>query len=254
MVLPICLGVILGGVGYPVLRQLRREWGAPLHWSMNTRLVLATSGVLLTLGTTFVLLTEWANERTLGALGGPGRILAAFTHSTMSRSAGFNTVDTSQLEPVTWLGTDILMFIGGGPAGTAGGIKVTTFAVLFFIIYTELRGERAVNVLGKRLPRSTHRQAISIALLGVAAVVGSTLVLMATTRMDLDRLLFEVISAFATVGLSTGITADLPPAAQVYLVILMFVGRLGPITLATALVLRSRHRQYELPKERPIIG
>lgn len=252
--LPLAMAVILGGLGYPVLFQLRRELGRPLHWSMNTRLVLLFTSVLLFLGTVFAMFTEWANPRTLGPLSIPEKILAAFTHSTMSRSAGFNSIDTSAMESVTWLGTDVLMFIGGGPAGTAGGIKVTTFGVLFFIIYTEIRGERAVNVLGKRLPRSTHRQAISIALLAVAAVVASTMALMATTEFGLDRILFEVISAFGTVGLSTGITGELPELAQLFLAALMFAGRLGPVTLASALVLRHRNRLYELPKERPIIG
>ncbi|MEU5554382.1 MULTISPECIES: TrkH family potassium uptake protein [unclassified Micromonospora] len=252
--LPLCAAVILGGMGYPVLLQLRREWGSPLHWTMNTRIVLLMSGTLLLLGSIFVTVSEWSNRGTFGPLGVPAKLLAGFTHSTMARSAGFNSVDTSAMEPVTWLGTSVLMFIGGGPAGTAGGIKVTTFAVLLFVIITEIRGERAVNILGKRLPRSTHRQAISIALLAVAVVVSSTIALMAATDFGLDRTLFEVVSAFATVGLSTGITADLPAAAQVLLVVLMFVGRLGPITLATALVFRHRTRLYELPKERPIIG
>lgn len=252
--LPLCLAVILGGVGYPVLLQLRKEWGKPLHWSMNTRIVLVFSTVLLVLGTLVILATEWSNDETFGPLSGPTRVLAAFTHSTMTRSGGLNTVDTGEMDSATLLASDILMFIGGGPAGTAGGIKVTTFAVLYFIIYTEIRAHRAVNVFGKRLSRSTHRQAISIALLSVAVVMVSTLVLMMTTDFTLDALLFEVISAFGTVGLSTGVTGDLPAAGQILLVALMFIGRLGPITLATALVFRERPPLYEYPKERPIIG
>lgn len=252
--LPLCIAVILGGLGYPVLLQLRKEWGTPLHWSMNTRIVLVFSSVLLVVGTVVVLATESTNENTFGPLSGPARLLAAFTHSTMTRSAGFNTVDTGAMDPATLLASDILMFIGGGPAGTAGGIKVTTFAVLYFIIYTEIRAHRAVNVFGKRLSRSTHRQAISIALLSVATVMISTLALMMTTDFTLDELLFEVISAFGTVGLSTGVTAELPVTGQLLLVALMFIGRLGPITLATALVFRQRPPLYEYPKERPIIG
>lgn len=146
------------------------------------------------------------------------------------------------------------MLIGGGPAGTAGGIKITTFAVLFFILVTEIRGEGAVNVFGKRLPRSVHREAITVVLLSVAVIVASTAALMLLTDIEMDRLLFEVISAFGTVGLSTGITADLPPAGQIILVLLMFVGRLGPITFASALALRRRRITYELPQERPVIG
>lgn len=254
ILIPVCIGVILGGVGYPVLLQLRKEWGKPLHWSMNTRIVLAFSGVLLVLGTVFVLAIEWFNDRTFGPLSGAGRVLAAFTHSTMTRSGGLNTVDTGELDSATLLASDILMFIGSGPAGTAGGIKVTTFAVLYFIIYTEIRGHRAVNVFGKRLSRAAHRQAITVALLAVATVMISTLILMITTNFILDDVLFEVISAFGTVGLSTGITSDLPAGGQLLLIALMFIGRLGPITLATALVFRERPPLYEYPKERPIIG
>jgi Trk-type K+ transport system membrane component len=172
----------------------------------------------------------------------------------VTRTAGFNSLDFGQMHPATWLGTDILMFIGGGPAGTAGGLKITTFAVLFFILVTEVQGGTAVNIFGKRLSRSVHRQAITIVLLAVALVIGSTMALMLMTDFGLDRLLFETISAFATVGLSTGITASLPPAGQLLLVFLMFIGRLGPVTLASALALRSRPVMYEFPKERPLIG
>ena len=143
---------------------------------------------------------------------------------------------------------------GGGPAGTAGGIKVTTFAVLFFIIWTELRGDTAVHIFGKRLSRAVHRQAISVVLLAVALVVMSTMALLLLTPFTLDVVLFEVVSSFGTVGLSTGITAALDPVSQLVLCFLMYVGRLGPITFASALALTPRRRLFELPKERPIIG
>ena len=146
------------------------------------------------------------------------------------------------------------MFIGGGPAGTAGGIKVTTFAVLFFIMLTELRGEGAVNIFGKRLSRAVHRQAITVVLIAVAAVVAGTGSLMLLTGENLDRALFETVSAFATVGLSTGITPTLSEPAQVVLIVMMFLGRLGPLTLGSALALRERRVLYEYPKERPAIG
>ena len=147
-----------------------------------------------------------------------------------------------------------LIIIGGGPAGTAGGIKVSTFAVLFFIIWTEVRGDTAVHVCAKRLSRAVHRQAISVVLLALALVVLATMGLLLLSPFSLDSVLFETISAFATVGLSTGITADLGTASQLILCFLMYLGRLGPITFASALALRSRKRLYELPKERPIIG
>ncbi len=252
--LPICAAIVLGGLGFPVLRQLRREFRRPLHWTMNTRIVLSATMALLAIGTAYVLLFEWDNPGTLGALSPGDRILAGFFHSVQSRTAGFNSVDISQMHDETWLGTDVLMFIGGGPAGTAGGIKVTTFAVLFFIMWTELRGGAAVNVFGKRLSRAVHREAITVVIVALGAVMTGVIAILAMTDFDLDRVLFEVVSAFGTVGLSAGITADLPPAAHLILVALMFLGRLGPLTLGSALALRERPSAYDLPKERPAIG
>lgn len=254
VLMPMAIATILGGLGFPVLVQLRRELRRPLHWTMNTNIVLVMTGVLLAVGTVYIAVLEWSNPATLGEMSVGERVLTAFFHSVQARTSGFNSVDIGQMTSETWLGIDVLMFIGGGPAGTAGGIKVTTFAVLLFIVLTELRGEGAVNIFGKRLSRAVHREAITITLLSIAAVMSSTIALMVMTHLDLDVLLFEVISAFGTVGLSTGITASLPPAGQVILMLLMFLGRLGPLTLGTALVLRQRRMLYELPKERPVIG
>ena len=145
-------------------------------------------------------------------------------------------------------------FIGGGPAGTAGGIKVTTFAVLAFMIFAEVRGDPTVHVRNRRIPGVAQRQALSIALLGMFVVFAGTLALLAISDQDLDRVLFEAVSAFGTVGLTTGITAELPAAGQSVLIVLMFLGRVGTITLASALALRSRPILYRLPEERPIIG
>lgn len=252
--LPICAAIILGGLGFPVIMELRREFRRPLHWSMNTNIVLVVTAVLLVAGTVYITVIEWNNPATFGALDPGSRVLAGFFQSVQTRTAGFNSVDIAAMHDETWLGMDVLMFIGGGPAGTAGGIKVTTFAVLFFILVTELRGEGAVNIFGKRLSRAVHRQAITVVLMAVAAVIAGTALIMFLSGEDLDKTLFEAISAFATVGMSTGITASLPDSAQIVLVVLMFLGRIGPLTLGSALALRERRILYELPKERPAIG
>ncbi|WP_233201893.1 TrkH family potassium uptake protein [Cryobacterium sp. Y11] len=266
--LPISAAVILGGLGFPVIVQLRRQLRSqmqhPLRWSkqrwsirtwtMNTRIVMAGTIVLLILGTAYITAVEWGNPNTLGPLDWPGKLLTGFFQAVQTRTAGFNSIDIGQMDSASLLGMDVLMLIGGGPAGTAGGIKITTFAVLFFILWTEVRGQVAVNVFGKRLSRAVHREAITIALLAVGVIIAATAALMLMTDISLDALLFEAISAFATVGLSTGITAGLPWEGQVILILLMFIGRLGPITFASAIALRERHSTYELPKERPIIG
>ena len=246
--LPIAAAVIIGGLGFPVLFELRRQYQRPIHWSMNTKLVLVGTAVLLAGGTVFLTAVEWSNPATLGRLRPGERVLAGFFQSVITRTAGFNSVDIGQMHPVSWLGMDILMFIGGGPAGTAGGLKITTFGVLFFILLTELQGGTAVNIFGKRLSRAVHRQAITVVLLAIALVVGSTMFLMIITDFGQERILFEVVSAFATVGLSTGITAAMPPAGQVVLILLMFVGRLGPVTLGAALALRERPLALRIPE------
>jgi potassium uptake TrkH family protein len=252
--LPIAAAVILGGLGFPVIMQLRKEFFRSWRWSMNTKLVLWGTLVLLVAGTVYITVIEWSNPDTFGSLDPASRVLAGFFQSVQTRTAGFNTVDIGAMRDETWLGMDVLMFIGGGPGGTAGGIKVTTFAVLFFIMVTELRGEGAVNIFGKRLSRAVHRQAITVVLIAVAAVVAASALLMLLAGESLDHALFETLSAFATVGLSTGITAALPESAQLVLVVLMFLGRLGPLTLGTAIALRERRILYEYPKERPAIG
>jgi Trk-type K+ transport system membrane component len=181
-------------------------------------------------------------------------LLAGFFQAVMPRTAGFNSLDVAAFREETLLVNDVLMFIGGGSAGTAGGIKVTTFALLGFVILAEIRGEPSVHALGRRLPAGVQRQALTVALLSVGVVTVATLALLGLTPFRLDVVLFEVISAFATVGLSTGITADVGTAGHVILIVLMFIGRLGPITLATALALREQTRRYERPEERPIVG
>lgn len=146
------------------------------------------------------------------------------------------------------------MMIGGGPASTAGGIKVTTFAVLVLAVIAEARGDRDIESFGRRIPIPVVRVAVSVALIGSAMVAVSVVFLLTLTQYSLDVILFETISAFATVGLSTGITPTLPPLAKYVLVALMFAGRTGTMTLAAALALRERRRVIRMPEERPIIG
>lgn len=251
---PIMVVVIVGGLGFPVVLELRRHLHRPRQWSLHTKLTVSMSAVLLLAGCLFITANEWSNPHTLGALSTPGKLLSGIFHGVIPRTAGFNSLDVGQMEEGTWLGTIVLMFIGGGSAGTAGGIKVTTFVVLFFAIYAEVRGEASVNAFDRRIDPRVLRQALTVALLSVAAVVAATLLLVKITAFGMADLLFETTSAFATVGLSTGITADLSWPAQVVLVLLMFGGRLGPITLVSALALRDRQLLYQLPEGRPIIG
>ncbi|MDB1090409.1 potassium transporter TrkG [Streptomyces sp. ACA25] len=257
--LPVAVAVILGGLGFPVIIELlrhraRQRATARTSWSLHLKLTLATTALLLTAGTLLTLVLEWSNGGTLGPLHTGEKVINAFFHSSMSRTAGFNAVDIGEMEQATLLGTCVLMFIGGGSAGTAGGIKVTTFAVLGAAILAEVRGEPSSGIFHRRLAPHVLRQALTVALLGVGLVMCSTIALLTLVEDRFEAVLFEAVSAFGTVGLSTGLTGDLPPAGEAIIIVLMFVGRLGPITLASSLALRERSRRFQHPEERPIIG
>ncbi len=253
--LPLTFGVIAGSVGFPVLFELGRRAARPASWSTHTRLTVLGTVVLLITGFVVMLGLEWNNPHTFGPLGVSQKILAAITQGSMPRSGGFSSVDIGQLNIETSSIVIALMFIGGGSASTAGGIKLTTFLVLAFVIWAEVKGDQDVVIGRRRIPEPVQRQALSVALLGVALVSVGTLTLLATsTGVSLQAALFEVTSAFATVGLSTGITPTLPAAAHIILTILMFVGRVGTIAVASSLALTTKHRLYRYPEERPIVG
>ena len=268
ILVPIFTTVFLASLGFPTIVELRdrlflrlakvfkvkASYSMPKQWSLNSRIVLWASFALLAIGTVAIAFLEWSNPNTLGPLTPFQKIVDSVFASVMPRTAGFNALDVSQMQPTSWLVTSILMFIGGASASTAGGIKIGTFVVLLYIVYTEIRGDNAVNVGNRRLPRSMQRQALTIVSLYMVVVIGALLILRLTTEFTLDQLLFEVVSAVGTVGLSTGITAQLPEHAKFLLALLMLFGRLGPIIVATSLALRRTKRHFEYPKERPLIG
>lgn len=251
---PLMLAVIVGSVGFPVLYELKRELFTPRSWSLHTKLTLTGTAGLLVFGLFATLMFEWNNPQTFGPMDFGTKLLNGAFHSAMARSGGLNSVDLAAMHPETLLVTDALMLIGGGSGGTAGGIKVTTFLVLALIVWTELLGERDTHAFRRRVSSDTARLALSVALLALLVVSLGTLALLSITEFELGPVLFEAISAVATVGLSTGITAQLPEGGQLVLVLLMFLGRVGTVTAAAALVLRSRQRPYRYPEERPIIG
>nr|WP_142064116.1 potassium transporter TrkG [Pseudarthrobacter sp. B4EP4b] len=254
IITPICLAIIAGGLGFPVIIQLTRGETKPRNWTVHLRLTIYGTLFLLIAGMALFAAFEWNRNETLGPLSLTGKILGSFAGSVFPRTAGFNSIDYGAAAPETLMVTNILMFIGGGSAGTAGGIKITTFLVLGFAIWNEVRGRDQVTIAHRSVSSSSQRQALSVALLGVAAVVIGTMLLLIFTDYSLEKVLFESISAFGTVGMSTGITYNLPPSAEWVLMALMFTGRIGTVTLASALALSARPRLYRLPEERPIIG
>nr|WP_257911081.1 potassium transporter TrkG [Janibacter limosus] len=211
MSVPLMLSVMIGGLGFPVWWELLRHWRRPYaRWTVHATITIWGSVVLWVAGTVLFAAFEWDNKSTLGPMGTGGKILAATFQSVVARTAGFNSVDIGALRRESLLLLDGLMFIGGGSAGTAGGVKVATFAIPGFVIWAELRGEPTVRVLNRRLSPANMRQALTVALLATGMVVAATGALMVLTPFRLDVVLFEVISAFATVGMSTGITCGHP--------------------------------------------
>jgi potassium uptake TrkH family protein len=250
----ISLAVIFGGLGFPVLQSLAAHKFKWRMWSMHSKLMISATGVLLVLGTVLFLAFEWSNPRTLGALPETARLHSAFFHSVQTRTAGFNSVDMAALNEESLLVSTILMFVGGGSASTAGGIKVTTFAVLAFVIWAEIRGDRDVNMFGRRISEDSQRQALTVALVGVGVLTASTLVLMSLGETGLTAAAFEAVSALSTVGLSTGVATAEGSPVRIVLIVLMFIGRLGPVVLVAAIVLRTRPKLFRFPSEHPLIG
>ncbi|WP_109508803.1 TrkH family potassium uptake protein [Nocardioides speluncae] len=253
IIIPIGLGCTLGALGFPVIFELMRRTPRR-RWSLNTRMTLWGTAVMMLGGGVCVTIFEWSNPATMGELDLGGKLLAGFFQPATARTAGFNSIDYAQAHEETLLVTDIVMFVGGGSASTAGGIKVTTFFLLLFVILAEVRGDANVTIGDRRIDPRAQRQALTVALVGVAVVVAPTLVLMAMSDQSLSKVLFEVISAFGTVGASSGVTAELPAAGHLILIFLMFLGRVGSISLVSALALRDQYRAYEYPEGRPLIG
>ena len=267
IIVPIFVGAFMGSLGFPVLAEgwdriknstnkfLGRKFVfLPVQWSLNSRIILWASLVLVVGGTAYVAILEWNNPRTLGPLDPITKILDSIFASIMPRTAGFNAQDINAMHPSTWLGMDLLMFIGGGSASTAGGIKIGTAVVLAYIVFTEIRGETAVNIGNRRLPRSIQRQALTIVGLTASVSAFAIVIMRLTTEFPLDMIIFDVLSAVCTVGLSTGVTMDMHDPGKVMFAILMFIGRVGPVSMATALALRKAKRHFEYPKESPLIG
>lgn len=265
MLLPIAFALIIGGLGYPVLAEAlggTRRFLVGLatgrvprarRASMTTTMTLAASGTLLVAGTLFFAMAEW--QGLLAGLSTGDRVLNAFFQSASPRTAGFNTVDYSQAHPITLMGTEALMFLGGGSAGTAGGIKVTTACVLVAAVAAEFLGRRDTTIGHRRVPLSVTRQALALAAAGIAVIVlGVAVLRVCDPTFTADQVTFEVVSAFATVGLSTGITAHLSAASHITLCFIMYLGRVGPTTLVAALAARTISLRFSYPEERPFIG
>jgi len=233
-----------------VLRTVRFRVRLPIH----AKLTLVTTIALVILGSVAILVLEWSNPATLGGQDAAARPMTATFLSFMTRSGGFANVDVGAMDGASYLVMDMLMFVGGGSASTAGGIKVTTLAVLFLAAYAEAKGDTDMQVFDRRIPNDVLRLSVSVVLWGATIVAAASIVILRITDEPLDRVLFDVISAFATCGLSTGLTETLPDAGKYVLAATMWAGRVGTVTLAAALAASQRRQLFTRAEERPIVG
>ncbi len=252
----IALLVIIGGLGYTVYldltthKKLRKS-------TLNTKFVLLSTVTLLIIGFIFILIIEYDNPNTLGNLSFIDKITASIFQAVIPRTAGFNSIDIGGLTEATTFFMIVLMFIGGSPGSTAGGIKTTTFGVIILTIISVLRGKSDVGVFKKRIPNELIFRALAVLSIALFVVVLVTMVLTLTEAENsfLD-LLFETTSAFATVGLTRGITPDLSNLGKIILAFCMFAGRLGPLTLGFALARRQNKDKssFRYPEGKIMIG
>ncbi|WP_258360018.1 TrkH family potassium uptake protein [Moorella sulfitireducens] len=250
----ITLLIIFGGLGFSVVAGIytKRSWQ---RLSLHSKIVIRTTLLLIATATVIIFLLEYTNTKTLAPLPLGEKILASYFQAVTPRTAGFNTLVIGDLRPVTLLFIIILMFIGASPGSTGGGIKTTTFAAIAVAVWTIIRGNVDIEVFGRRLPRGTVLKALAIAAVSLLLVVTVTGILLITEQADMQMVLFEVTSAFGTVGLSMGLTPKLTVTGKLLIIATMFTGRVGPLTLAFAIAQRlGRQGIKHYPEERIIVG
>ena len=243
--------IILGGLGFATVMELYR-YPRTRRLSLHTRLVLRVTGLLILGGSFLFGLLEWGHI--LRDLPLHGKILASYFQSVTPRTAGYNTVDIGQLYPPTQFLIIILMFIGASPGSTGGGIKTTTFGLMSVTIFSLSKGKEDVELFRRRIPPWQVYKALSVTLLSIGLVTLVTMILSITEGGNFLAALFETTSAFGTVGLTMGITPALTPVGRVAIILTMFAGRLGPLTLAYAFAQRRRKTMVRYPEEKIMVG
>ncbi|MCK8058706.1 MULTISPECIES: TrkH family potassium uptake protein [unclassified Fusibacter] len=252
----ISLLIIIGGLGFAVILDLLKSRSVK-RLSLNTKLVLSTSAVLLLAGFVLTLIFEWTNPGTLGTLSLKGKALGAMFVSVTTRTAGFNTVPMELLRPSTLILAMALMFIGGSPGSTAGGIKTTTIALVFYTIYSVTQGKQDTEVFRRRINRDAINRALAVLGIGITVVVIVMMVLSFTEHgQSLTSIMFETFSAYGTVGLSIGLSGKLSLFGKLIVAGTMFMGRLGGLTIVFALANRQRAHTANLkyPEEKVTVG
>lgn len=255
VVMTVALLVILGGLGFIVwenflnLRTVKKL-------SLHTKAVLISTGALLAVSTLFYLLAEWDNPLTLGSMSFGEKLMNSFFSGVTTRTAGYNTISVNDMSDFSKLGSCIFMFIGASPASTGGGIKTTTVLVLIMTVVSYLRSKNDVELLGHKIDKLAVYRTLTVTLLSLMAVILCFSVLYFTLPEDVSGVdcLFEAVSAFSTAGLSAGPTAVAGTPGRILLMITMYVGRVGPVSLVLSMLMNSRRKNIVLPDGQIIVG
>jgi trk system potassium uptake protein TrkH len=244
--------ILLGGIGFIVMVDLA-EYRRRKHLSLHSKVVLSMTALLTLSGAVVLFIFEFTNEQTMGPLDGAGKVLASFFHC-VSRTSGTTTLDIGSMRQASQFFLILVMFIGASPGSVGGGIKTTTFAILLGAMLSIIRGKKDVVLFRHRVPERQVFKAITLTLFAFTIVLAATMILSITERYPILEILFEVTSAFATVGMTTGLTPDLTVFGKIVIIITMFIGRLGPLTLAYALGSNAKPELYRHPEGKIMIG
>lgn len=254
VVLTISSLIVIGGIGFIVMNDIY-EYRATRRVSLHTKVVLSTTMWLLLAGTVFIFLLEFSNSKTLGPLSTEGKVLGALFQSVTARTAGANTISIGDMTQSALFLTILLMFIGASPGSTGGGIKTTTFATLIGAVWSQIRGREDVVLFRRRVGYEIIYKALTVTFSALALIMVMAMLLTITEEgYDFLMILFETTSAFATVGLSMGLTPHLSPAGEIIITMMMLAGRVGPLTVAFAITLRRKQNPYKYPKGKIMIG
>ena len=253
LLVPMTVLIILGTVSYTVLLDVfgYRRFN---RYTLDTKLVLTLTAGLLLLGTAVILVGEYTNAETLGPMSVVSKVFTAFFHSASGRTAGFTSVSFENMELHSSFFITGLMFIGGASASTAGGIKVNTIAVLLAAVLSSIAGKSHATAFGRELPQTQVFRALTVLLLGLVMVFSVAFFLTISEGLPLIQILFETVSAFSTVGLSTGITGELSTVGRLIIILTMYFGRIGPLTLALVLAQKETRATFRYAEERVKIG
>ncbi len=249
----IMLLIILGGLGFSTIFDINRK-RAFKKFRLNTKIILITTAILIVIPTFLFFIFEMNNPKTLGNMNLGEKILASLFQVVSPRTAGYNTIELSQMHDSTKFLTIILMFIGGAPASTAGGLKTTTFALIIISVYCLFKQKSEIEIFGRTIPFKNLNKALVSLVIGFTLVITGTIIILSYSDFDFLTVLYEVTSAYATVGLTLGITTKLNAICKITLIILMFMGRVGSLTVLYSFIKTDSKKKYKYPKEEINIG